>query len=687
MVNVTRTTADPLALPQQIEVIGAGQISRATSDDVADLLKKHAAVDVIQYPGLLSGVGIRGFRPQFSGINTRTLILVDGRPAGTSNLSLLDLNAVERVEVLKGPASALYGSNAMGGVVNLVTRRSTGPVHGSATAGYGSFSTYEARGSAGGSIGEAADFDLSVAARGRNGDYRAGDGELLRGLVGRSEVIKTFANDSSARVQDPAGGSRSFSEYGTLSGSARAGFSFAPRWRVDARAEGMRAEGVQNPGDLTASYDSRSLKDIGRQSASLAVNGTPGAHELLLRLYAAGEDADYYNAPEAIAGNAPYVQFRSPARWLGMQLQDEIAFGAHRLVAGLDWAGARSESERFTEPGAAGAPYAPNSAIDSRALFAEGYFQLPDERFVATLGARLDDIGFEVAETSLFGDAFSEGNSERYTVFHPNAGLQFTAPGGLRVHGTAGKAFVAPDAFHVAGYSQQRAGAGAVAITRGNPELAPESSFTWDAGAGWNQPRRGVNADATFFATRVINRITSERTTPDAPIFTDAGDTVRSVTRYFNADEARIRGVEARASIDAGVMLERGFSLLLHANGTRLLRAEEISGGSESRIRNVADLTLNFGADYDNLGRFRAGILGRYVGARTDTDFSDFSNVADVLYPPFMTLDANAEIRVAPGYRISLGITNLTDENFYEVRGYPLPGRALLLRLTAFWGG
>ena len=386
------------------------------------MLKKHAAVDVIQYPGLLSGVGIRGFRPQFSGINTRALILIDGRPAGTSNLALLDLNAVERIEVLKGPASALYGSSAMGGVVNVVTRRTVGPLSGNATVGYGSFSAYEARGGIGGSIGAATDFDFTLSARGRNGDYRAGDGDLLQGLVGRSEAVKTFAGDSTARVQDPTGGTRAFSEYGTLSGSARLGYGLADEWRIEGRVDALQADGVENPGDLTAAYDSRSLKDVARRSASVDVTGSPGIHALLMRLYAAGEDADYYNAPEKTEGDAPFVSFRSPTRWLGLQLQDGLALGAHRVVMGLDALKARAESEQFTARGVAGSPYAPNSAITSRALFAEGYFRFLDERLVATLGSRWDHIGFQVDESPLFGDAFSEGNDESYTVFHPSAG-------------------------------------------------------------------------------------------------------------------------------------------------------------------------------------------------------------------------------------------------------------------------
>ena len=115
-------------VPQQIQVISRQDIQQTPNQEFTDVLKKNATVDVIQFPGLLAGVGIRGFRPQYDGLNQRALLLVDGRPAGTANLATLDLGGVERVEVLKGPASALYGSQAMGGVVNVITRHSRGEV-------------------------------------------------------------------------------------------------------------------------------------------------------------------------------------------------------------------------------------------------------------------------------------------------------------------------------------------------------------------------------------------------------------------------------------------------------------------------------------------------------------------------------------------------------------------------------
>lgn len=55
--------------PQRIEVIQSKDIDKTIQNDLTDLLKKNASVDVIQYPGALSGIGIRGFKPEYGGIN------------------------------------------------------------------------------------------------------------------------------------------------------------------------------------------------------------------------------------------------------------------------------------------------------------------------------------------------------------------------------------------------------------------------------------------------------------------------------------------------------------------------------------------------------------------------------------------------------------------------------------------
>ena len=93
-VTASRTAIERRKVPQQLQVISRRELEQTPAQEFTDVLKKHTAVDVVQFPSLLAGVGIRGFRPQTSGLNQRTLLLVDGRPAGTANLATLDLNSV-----------------------------------------------------------------------------------------------------------------------------------------------------------------------------------------------------------------------------------------------------------------------------------------------------------------------------------------------------------------------------------------------------------------------------------------------------------------------------------------------------------------------------------------------------------------------------------------------------------------
>lgn len=681
-VTVTRAESERAALPRQIEIVTRTDIERTPAADVAELLKKQATADVIQFPGLLAGIGLRGFRPQFSGISQRTLVLIDGRPAGATNLALLTLDDIERVEVLKGPASALYGSSAMGGAVNLVTRRSAGAVRSSVSLGYGSWDTRQGTLAAGGSLTPELDFDLSLRALEQAGDYRVGRGNFFRDRFGDTAVVRTYPDGRHEISPERGDGEvRPFSRYGTRSGSLRLGYRLGDGWRVDGRAEGLRAERVQNPGDLFYAWgDGRSLKNVARSSGDLTLARSAGIHSLRLRGFFALEEGENFNAPEATDARPHFVDLHTWTRWRGLQLQDAVRLGAHTLIAGLDYTRTHAESERFGAPAQRIAPWEPDSEIDSRAAFAEAHLRALDERLVATLGGRLDRIGFAVHPTELWDGSLAEGNRESFTVFNPSFGLQYATPGGLRLHGSGGRAFVAPTAFQVAARVERRR-QGGVELTRGNPALDPENSFTWDAGIGVLRAAHGLDADVTYFQTRVRDRITSRRTTPPAGTTTEAGEPVLAITTYVNADDAQMRGLEARLAYDFGARRGGRYVLRPYASATRLLRAEETIGGERRAIRNVAELTVGYGMEYDDLRRFSTRLSGRYVGERTDDDWNVWP-AAEVRYPAFMTLDWTAELRLAERVRLGLLVSNLTDENYYEVRGYPLPGRAAQLRLA-----
>lgn len=135
--------------PVAVEVIGRQEIEESGAENLAELLEDSAGIQVVQQIGR-GGIQIQGLDPQY------TLILVDGQRAagrvnGTLDLNRFPVERIERVEIVKGASSALYGADALGGVVNIITRRSKKPLQAEAHAVYGSFNMVDASATVGSS--------------------------------------------------------------------------------------------------------------------------------------------------------------------------------------------------------------------------------------------------------------------------------------------------------------------------------------------------------------------------------------------------------------------------------------------------------------------------------------------------------------------------------------------------------
>ncbi len=123
-VTATSTKRDTFETPNPVSVINRERIEEKAPNNVTELL--------VEVPGLdVNGVGANQSRPMIRGVRgTRILLMEDGIRMNNSRVSqdfgeipaLVDVSEVDRVEVVRGPASVLYGSDAIGGVVNIITR-------------------------------------------------------------------------------------------------------------------------------------------------------------------------------------------------------------------------------------------------------------------------------------------------------------------------------------------------------------------------------------------------------------------------------------------------------------------------------------------------------------------------------------------------------------------------------------
>lgn len=627
-VTATRSKEKVNRIPAKTEIIDGMDIELTTGETLTEQLKKNASIGVIEYGTDLAGIGIRGFRPEFSGISRHSLVLIDGRPCGATNLASILSDNIERIEVLKGPASSLYGGEAMGGVVNIITKKNTGDFTGLAEIGFGSFAVNYQKAAIGGGITDRIDFDVSVRRFDQRDDFTVGSGD-----------------------------SRASTSFQTRNGDIRFGMDLGDTWRMDIGADGYQGIDVETPGDIVNGNVQSGEKDVDRWAVDATASGYIGdINNLSFTIYKTQELSENY---QDYTGWGPYTAaptYRShdnETNWFGFQVKDAMEIGDHKLIFGFDYQDIKKESRRYDQSGARLAPWSPDESRKNLAGYVETIFSFMNKRLTATLGCRYDT--FDVAtEPTPYMSSFTP-KTESFDTFSPRAGLNYLFDGGIRLHTTIGKAFVPPTALQLAANSTSWG-----TTTLGNPNLDPESSITWDFGIGYAKPTLGFSADVTYFSTDVDDKIILENINP-------------TTKTYRNSLGAEIHGLEYELSYDIGVPLKWDRSLVFFVNGTRIFDAqEEQTDRTMEDIKNVSCHTINYGVEYED-GMIEARLNARFQGPMKDNDWNT-TGYPEIEYPSFTVVDLAVGLNFMDHHRIMVNIDNLFDHDYYEKRGFPKPG-------------
>ncbi|MGB4993804.1 MAG: TonB-dependent receptor plug domain-containing protein, partial [Nitrospira sp.] len=162
VVSATKTPLPVTQVTSAVEVITAQDMKRQNIRSVVDALRLAQGVAVFSNggPGTEVTAKIRG------GSANQTLVLIDGAivnsgTVGSYNFANLTTDNIERVEILRGSQSMLWGSDAMGGVINIVTKRGQGPLSATGFMEYGSFASLREGGMVSGKQG-ALDYSFSL---------------------------------------------------------------------------------------------------------------------------------------------------------------------------------------------------------------------------------------------------------------------------------------------------------------------------------------------------------------------------------------------------------------------------------------------------------------------------------------------------------------------------------------------
>ena len=210
---VVTGSREPLPLNRlvgDISVIDEKQIRDSSADSLEGLLRREGGIQLSRSggPGQAASVLLRGSSA------SSMVVLIDGVRIGSATLGQADLSAlslasIERIEILRGPGSSLYGADAVGGVVQIITRRGEGGLNVAAHLAVGGLKSSEA--------------DFSVAGASGSWDYAAGLGREASGGVSALRPGDAFGNYN----PDRDGFSRTQAQ-------VRGGFTVAPGHRIGA---------------------------------------------------------------------------------------------------------------------------------------------------------------------------------------------------------------------------------------------------------------------------------------------------------------------------------------------------------------------------------------------------------------------------------------------------------------------
>ncbi len=601
VVSASSVEEQRTALNTRVDVITRSRLETTARTSVGEVLR--------EVPGVVSRRGSEGTTAagqQVQGLDSRQVaVLIDGQPvvgargikSGVVNLDRQPVDQLDRIEVVKGASSALFGSDAIGGAINLITRQPDGPLEISASASGGSFGARDVGAAAGAKRGplslyaaagrhERDSFDLTPATPDTTGSslerstaygkagVRLGTSLNLRAAgtgywntqAGRF-IGETGLQDS--RVRDRA-----------ASGHVSADWQAGGRTTVEMRAYGSRY--IED--SLGTPLDPTRPEEIGRLRESLFKTDVTASHLLGERHYLqAGAEwwHDEYDGLNRLRDNEAHDASTSVA-WMQHRMS---AFG----------------------------------------------------RATVTLGARYD-------RHSVFGDEWS-----------PKAGLNVRAFDGLHLRVSYGEGFRAPDLGQL--YYRFVPNANIYQVL-GNPALSPETSQSWQYGADYygrgGRLRLGINgfrndaddlivSESLGFLTSPVQLqalIAAGRVDPSfSPVFG------RLLLVYRNLSNVRTEGVE----VDGEVVLGRG---LTASAAYTFLDAIDRTTGAEltGRHRHHGTARLSWTPTSSPL---RAELRGAFYGSwlATATERAD----------RFSLWDAIVAWRVRPDSELFVAVDNLAD--------------------------
>ena len=641
------------SLNTKVDVVGRNRIRDIGYESVAEVLQEMPGV--LTRRGTASGNSGSGGE-QIQGIDSRqVLVLFDGQPvigargikSGVLNLDRQSVGNLESVEVVKGASSALYGSDAIGGVINQISRDPKAPIELNLTA-------------SGGSQGRA--------------DYRgdAGFGGEKFTAFFSGERHKQNPFDLTLTTYDTTGAG-----YGRTDAYAKLKYKFSPNFSLSGSG---RSYWNQSPGRSRGELGNQeSITDEDSQSYNLQGDWTINnrvsaqARGYLSRYDEIGKSV--LSAPTTLYPDGKLPDGNLFERYGKVDGSVNAILGEHQLLqTGAEWTTDRYRGfNRLADDS--------GHEVNTAAFFAQDKISFGN-RGTATVGGRFD-------HNSIFGNAFS-----------PKAGVNVRVHDLFRARFSYGRSFRAPDLGQL--YFRFLNPTISYQVI-GNPSLKPEHANSYQLGGEFNSRHRRARLGVNVFLNEVKDLIDSVSlgfiSTP-TQLQTVADQEGIDLTRfrpalrrllflYKNIAEARTYGVE----VDGDVQLGKGFNFggaytNLTARNVKAQRPLTGRHKHQGNIRLAWESNQRLGLRWNLRGTFYSQWINS-IGTPP---------ALDVILPGFSQWDFYAAKKLYRGLEMFTAVDNFTnsrDPNFGKLSatGTPLAlyrtelGRTVRVGMRYMWAG
>jgi iron complex outermembrane receptor protein len=714
--KVEQTTSEA---PSSVSVISAKDIEDsnvvrlgdALTAKVPSLYLKSGAVGTTSRG---SGTGIIALRGAYG---ARTKVLLDGitnmADANSANLNMssLSLNEVDRVEIVPGVSSSLYGSDAIGGVVNIITKAPTKREFSAKLArGFGDGD----RTTVGGGYRDRWENGLGVSVnfhREEMGGYNKND--LITVSTKACGACTTTVSGWEKTTDTSGATNYIIGDRGAVSNVTRnvggtLYFDISPTSKIKAGVTKYESANSYSHYNiyLNAPVGSTNLKIDGGRLASLAEASTwmPGASkttetrytagyegkvagEYLLKLDASYVDREYYYlSPNTTAATTfyggPGTATHTPNVTKDVSAQLSFPVGTdHFLVSGLafnrtslnravyavsDWRNDGSKGSLNDQ----GDGYAQTNSIYIQDQIAVG------PALTLYAGARYDDWQTHGFVAKWVGGVNPPQSISKHgdSSLSPRLAAVYKLTEAVALKASIGTAFRAPTLYDM--YAADTVSG--VKLITASSRLKPEKAKAFDLGTELNFPS-GANFKAAYFRTRISDMIYSKETAYTGPYTATIPVTVTTLSEKTNAAGAVTKGVELSGDVPLATWLKGSASYTW--TDARITNDDTGTGLLGKRLvyvpKNMASLGLQ--AQYNN---WSANLATRYSGL-SYTSATNADVVKDVYSgtSKYWLSDLKVGYQFDKNFKLAVMVNNLFDKKYYEY--YLMPGRNVAVELSA----